>query len=141
MDKLETRQIRDDSNIDMRESVGLEGMHARNEWLRKQSEPLDSEAIEALCDQLEVGIARVVKLCNLLILRPKGLPESANISIRHVKESLLDLRYFLDHRNPHNLPVEIMELTGELVALHKDDDSDVGVTARRLLAILGDASA
>lgn len=113
-----------------------EDFTARQAWLRRQAEPLDPDYVDLMVHELVTKLGQCDRIANLLINRPRGLPEEVIDSLQYIKVSLAHLRYHIDHRLDPAQTSELRNLAHMLAEFHMEDRDDIGVDARRILEIL-----
>lgn len=115
---------------DLLDESTVEAMRQR--IFKRYQEPMDEDTIEVLMTDLLTTYGRFSRLCNMLILQPKGLGSGVIDALHDVKCNMSRVKYYMEQRDKpvmrHN--ADAIRLLAEQ---HKDDTGPVGDAARALL--------
>lgn len=107
----------------------------RERWRKRYTEPLDEDTLELLKEDLSSTLSRVNRLCNMLIMQPHGLGSGCIDAIHDMKSNMSRIKWYLEQRDKPVIRKNIDDIR-QLAECHRDDPSELGESARRLLEVL-----
>lgn len=117
----------------------LEEIHAyaaERERIRdRYVEPMDEETIELLREELFTGMAKINRICNMILMRPNGLGEGCIDTIQDIKSVMSRLKWYLEHRERPIIRKNI-DAIRLLVDANIEAEGPLGDAARSLQPVL-----
>lgn len=107
----------------------------REKWKKRYIEPMDEDTLALLMEELGTTLARVNRLCNMLIMQPKGLGSGCIDAVQDMKSAMSRIRWYLEQRDK---PVirENIDAIRTLAQHHQEDHDELGEAARKILEVL-----
>lgn len=107
----------------------------RARWRTRYVEPMDEDTLELLKDDLFKTLGRANRLCNLLLMRPKGLGEGCIDAIEDIKCNMSRIEWYLKQRDKPVIRQNI-DAIRLLVEANIEANGPLGDAARTLLPVL-----